>query len=101
MESFKPGLEGERYTTRFARDKPGSTTAVFESVLVRSFTLLPWWRWDGDPCSSSDARVIVDVLETMEAPENGHVGTGASLQKRGGINSPAEVPVHQCLQHKQ
>lgn len=22
MESFKPGLEGERHTTRFARDKP-------------------------------------------------------------------------------
>lgn len=52
--------------------------------------------------SSSDTRVIIVVLETNEAPENGHIGTGASpLQKSGGINSPAEVHVHQCLLHSQ
>jgi len=28
---------------------------------------------DGDPCGSKDARVI-GVLETTEAPENGHIG---------------------------
>lgn len=50
-----------------------------ENVLERSFTLLPWWRWDGHPCSSSDTRVIIDVLKTMEAPENGHIGAGPSL----------------------
>ncbi|GAB0182992.1 mitochondrial enolase superfamily member 1 [Grus japonensis] len=36
---------------------------------------------DGDPCGSKDARVI-DVLETMEVPENGHIGIRASLPKK-------------------
>ncbi|KAK4818516.1 hypothetical protein QYF61_014329 [Mycteria americana] len=31
----------------------------------------------GEPCGSKDARVI-DVLETMEVPENGHIGIRAS-----------------------
>ena len=39
---------------------------------------------DGDPRGSKDARVM-DVLETMEAPENGHVGIRASpCQKVAG-----------------
>ncbi|GAB0175367.1 hypothetical protein GRJ2_000001900 [Grus japonensis] len=36
---------------------------------------------DGDPCSSKDARVI-DVLETTEVPENGHIGIRASPPKK-------------------
>ncbi|KAK4828051.1 hypothetical protein QYF61_023089 [Mycteria americana] len=36
---------------------------------------------DGDPCSSKDKRVM-DVLETTEAPENGHVGIRASPPKK-------------------
>ena len=35
---------------------------------------------DGDPCSSKDSRVI-GVLETMEVPENDHIGIGASPLK--------------------
>ncbi|GAB0206658.1 hypothetical protein GRJ2_003131400 [Grus japonensis] len=36
---------------------------------------------DGDPCGSKDAGVI-DVLEIMEAPENGHIGIRASPLKK-------------------
>ena len=36
---------------------------------------------DGEPCDSKDARVI-DVLETVEVPENGHIGIGASPPKK-------------------
>ena len=36
---------------------------------------------DGDPCGSKDARVI-DVLETMEAPDNGHIGIRACPPKK-------------------
>ena len=36
---------------------------------------------DGDPCSSKDTRVI-DVLETTEAPESGHVEIRASSPKK-------------------
>lgn len=36
---------------------------------------------DGDPCSSKDIRVV-DVLETIEEPENGHVGLMVSLPKK-------------------
>lgn len=49
---------------------------------------------DGDPCSSRGTRVI-DVFETMEVPESGHVGIRAPFPKRGvGNNSPAEVHGH-------
>ncbi|KAK4826796.1 hypothetical protein QYF61_011604, partial [Mycteria americana] len=36
---------------------------------------------DGDPCGSKGTRVM-DVLETTEAPENGHVGIRASPPKK-------------------
>lgn len=36
---------------------------------------------DGEPCNSKDARII-DVLETTEVPENGHVGIRASPPKK-------------------
>lgn len=35
---------------------------------------------DGDPRGSTATRVI-DVLETMKAPENGHVGIGTSPKR--------------------
>lgn len=36
---------------------------------------------DGDTCSSKDIRVV-DVLETIEEPENGHVGLRVSPPKK-------------------
>lgn len=36
---------------------------------------------DGDPCNSQDARVI-DLLETMEPPEDSDIGIGASKSKK-------------------
>ena len=36
---------------------------------------------DGNLCSSKEARVI-DVLETAEAPQNGHIGIRASPPKK-------------------
>ncbi|KAK4822638.1 hypothetical protein QYF61_018590 [Mycteria americana] len=36
---------------------------------------------DGHPCGSKDERVM-DVFETLEAPENGHVGIRASPPKK-------------------
>ncbi|PKU44939.1 hephaestin-like protein 1 [Limosa lapponica baueri] len=36
---------------------------------------------DGDPCSSENAKII-DVLESKEASENGHVGIRASPHKK-------------------
>lgn len=36
---------------------------------------------DEDPCYSKDARAI-EVLETTEAPENGHIGIKASSSKK-------------------
>ncbi|GAB0183074.1 hypothetical protein GRJ2_000772700 [Grus japonensis] len=36
---------------------------------------------DGEPSGNKDARVI-DVLETTEAPENGHVGIRSSRSKK-------------------
>lgn len=35
-----------------------------------------------------------DPLETMNIPENGHIGIGI-LQKGGGTDNPAEVLLHQ------
>lgn len=35
----------------------------------------------GDPCSSKDIRAV-DVLETIEEPENGHVGLRVSPSKK-------------------
>jgi len=36
---------------------------------------------DGEPCDSKDARAI-NVLDSVEVPENGHVGIGASPPKK-------------------
>ncbi|KAK4832453.1 hypothetical protein QYF61_023177 [Mycteria americana] len=44
---------------------------------------------DEDPCSSKDARVM-DVLETTEAPENGHVGIRTSPPKKA-VGSIAQL----------
>lgn len=55
----------------------------------------------GDLCGSKDKRII-DVLETLDGPENGHVGIRAFPPKKGvGINSPIEVHLHQCTQRGQ
>lgn len=52
---------------------------------------------DGDPCGST-AKRIIDVLETMNVPENGHVGKGL-FQRGGGIGNPTEMQLHQCPLH--
>lgn len=51
-----------------------------------------------DGCqSSSKSRRVVDALEAVEVPDNGHTGIGTSPQKNGArIKSPAEVHLHQC-----
>lgn len=67
--------------------KPGSLKAnlkvahefLCDYVLASSFSL-PLEVGSGDPYGNKDRRVS-DVLETMEAPENGHVGIRASLPK--------------------
>lgn len=41
---------------------------------------------DGDPCGST-AISVIDVLETIKTPENGHIGMGF-LQRGGGIDNP-------------
>ena len=75
-------LKGERDETRLARH-PESIVPIFEglsaSKVIWSAVLLE--LWDGDPCNSKDTGVI-NVLETMEDPENGHVGIRASSPKR-------------------
>lgn len=44
---------------------------------------------DGDPCGSKDT-MVVDVLETVEASENCHVGIRAFPLKCGKITTPNE-----------
>ena len=72
-------MKGERDKTRLARDKPEGGMPMFEGqraseVLWSSVSV---GVGDGDPCSNKDARVV-NVLETTEVPENGHVGIRAS-----------------------
>lgn len=56
---------------------------------------------NGHTCSSRETKVT-DMLEMTEAPESGHTGIRAfPLRKGGGINSPDEVCLHQCMQHEQ
>lgn len=56
---------------------------------------------NGHLCGSKDTKGI-DVLETTEVHESGDVGIKASPPQEGvGINSPAEVPLHQYTQDKQ
>lgn len=43
------------------------------------------------------ATWVTDVLETMKAPKNGHIGTGTS-PKGAGIDNPTEVHLQQHLQ---
>lgn len=67
-------------------DKLEGTTGMFEGCCVRQVLqpAITVWAGDGDPCGSNDRRVI-DVLETTEVPESGHVGIRASsLQKAFG-----------------
>lgn len=44
---------------------------------------VPMEAGDGDPCGSTATKVI--VLETMEAPENGHAGIGTSPKRVMGL----------------
>lgn len=49
----------------------------------------------GDTCRRKDTRFI-NLLVTMEVPENGHVGIKASPPGKGvRIKSPAEVHLHE------
>lgn len=55
---------------------------------------------DGNPCNSK-ATGVIEVLETMEAPENGYIGIRACLPQTAVMNSPTEVHLHQCMDIKQ
>ena len=76
-------MKGEREKTRLARDKPRGGAPMFEGQcageVLRSAVSVE--AGDGEPCDSKDARVM-DVLETAEAPENGHVGITASSPRK-------------------
>jgi len=82
-KSFKLDLKGERDKTRLARDKPVRGTPMFEGWCASEVlqSIISVEVGDGDPCSSKDARLI-DVLETMKVPENGHVGIRAAPPKK-------------------
>ena len=75
-------MKGERDKTRLVRDKPEGGTPMFEgrcaSEVLQSAVSVE--AGDGDPYSSKDTRVM-DVLETTEAPKNGHVGIRVSPPK--------------------
>jgi len=53
--------------------------------------------WDGDPHGSEDTR-LKDVVETIEAPENGHVGIRASHPKKvaGSIAQLKHIYTNAC-----
>ena len=51
---------------------------------------------DGDPCGNKDTGVI-DMIETTQVPENGHIGIRASPPRKveGSITQlSASTPVH-------
>ena len=54
---------------------------------------------DGDPCSSKDVRVI-NVLETIEMPENGQVGIRDSPPKPGSIAQLKCIYTNACSMGK-
>lgn len=78
--------KGKRDKTRLSREWDvgyGSGMPVFEGWFA-SKVLRPAVSEeirDGDPCGSKNIRVI-DVLETMQEPGNGHVEITASLPKK-------------------
>jgi len=80
-------LKRERDNNRLTRDKPGGCTPTREGQCVHE--VLQWSTislkaGDGEPCGSKGASVI-EVLETTEEPENGHIGIEASAPtKRTG-----------------
>lgn len=80
---FRLGLKGERDETRLTRDKPESGMQIFEGQCASKVlqAVISVEVGGGDLCSSKEKRVI-DALETMEVPENSHVGIGASPQKK-------------------
>lgn len=53
---------------------------------------------NGDPYSIKDVRII-DVLETKDAPESGHIEIRVSCPQK--INSPTEARLPFCTQHGQ
>lgn len=46
----------------------------------------------GDPCGSKTR--VIDVLETMEMPENGHTGIRAAPPKGSRTEYPTPVHLH-------
>jgi len=71
-------LKGERDNNRLARDEPASDTPMCKGWCARDilWSAISVEEGDGEPCVSEGARVI-EVLETTEVPENGHIGTEA------------------------
>lgn len=84
---------------RLARDKSGGGMPMLErwcasEVLWSDVSM----EVEGGCQSSSKSRRVVDALEAIEVPDNGHIEIGASPQKNGArIKSPTEVhlqPMH-------
>ena len=76
-------MKGERDKTRLIRYKAGGSTPIFEGwcAIEVLWSAISVEVGDGEPHGSKDSRVI-DVLETMEVPENSHIGTRASPPKK-------------------
>lgn len=79
--------------------KPGSLEAnlkvahqFLSDYVLASSLCLPLEIGDGDPHGNKDTS-ISDILETMEAPENGRVGIRASFPKEE-VESTAQL---KCL----
>ncbi|KAK4823326.1 hypothetical protein QYF61_000928 [Mycteria americana] len=72
-----------RDKTGLARDNPAGSTPMFAGWCASKVlqTAVSVELGDGEPRGSKDTGVI-DVLETMEAPENGDVGIRASPPKK-------------------
>lgn len=102
-ENFKLDFKGERNKTRLTGGKAGNITPVVEKQCPSKvfWSAVSVEVEGGDPCGSKDKRTI-DVLETTDGPENGHVGIRVPPPQKGvRINSPFEVHLHQCTQRGQ
>lgn len=98
-------LEGGRGKARLTRDKPGSSTPMFEwhstsEVLVCCLSGHRGWR-SMQGCEDWCVRNHKSAWEWSGRKWSGQ--EGFSLHKGGRTNIPAEVEysLHQCMQHRQ
>jgi len=77
-------LKGARDNNRLSRDKPGGGTPTCERWCAHKviWSASSVEAGDREPCGNKDTRVI-EVLETTEAPENGHIEIEAFAPRKG------------------